>query len=133
MLLLDTHVLVWLVEGKEMLSPRGKELIAQAQRQGAVAVSVISFWEVARLAARERLRLNFGIVQWRFNVLSSGIQEIPLSGPAAIAATCLDEFHADPADRFIVATAMQQNATLLTADREILSWHGALQREDARQ
>lgn len=132
MLLLDTHVLVWLMEGHEALSHQSRQKIAQAQAQSAVAVSVISFWEIARLAEKNRLRLKIPVLQWRANVFSAGVQEIALGGLAAIAAIQLDAFHADPADRFIVATAIQHNALLLTADREILSWPGALQRGDAR-
>ncbi|HEX2162965.1 MAG TPA: PIN domain nuclease, partial [Thermoanaerobaculia bacterium] len=59
--------------------------------------------------------------------------ELPLAGDVAVAATQLDGFHADPADRFIVATAQATAATLVTADSRILDWPGRLKRHDARR
>jgi PIN domain nuclease of toxin-antitoxin system len=99
---------------------------------GDLGVSVISFWEVALLATKGRLRMTQPLAAWRRDLIKRGIVEIPLGGSAAIAAVQLQDFHADPADRLIVATAREIGATLVTADRRILSWSGRLDRRDAR-
>ena len=96
------------------------------------AVSAISFWEVALLVRKGRLRLEQSLGVWRRDLLGRGVIELPLGGATCIAAAQLGYFHADPADRFIVATARELGATLLTADDKILAWSGRLDRRDAR-
>ncbi len=64
---------------------------------------------------------------------SAGVRAVPLDGEVAVAAAELDGFHQDPADRLIVATARDEGARLLTSDRQILTWPGALDRADARR
>ena len=67
---------------------------------------------------------------WRRELLGAGIREIAVDGEVGIRAARLPDFHADPADRVIVATA-QTGHTLITADRQILEWNGTLRRIDA--
>jgi PIN domain nuclease of toxin-antitoxin system len=67
----------------------------------------------------------------RSELLNTGIIEIPLSGEITILAAQLKSLHGDPADRFIVATAITQEATLLTADRALLRWRNELPRQNA--
>jgi PIN domain nuclease of toxin-antitoxin system len=95
-----------------------------------LAVSVISFWEVALLVARGRVRGP--VARWGRELLEHGIVELSLGGGTCIAATQLEDFPADPADRFIVATTQALGATLVTADQRILAWTGPLERHDAR-
>jgi PIN domain nuclease of toxin-antitoxin system len=91
-----------------------------------VAVCAISFWEVAMLAARGRIELRQSAESWRVDWLRAGLEEIALDGTLAVAAAALTEFHPDPADRFIAATAMGRAATLITADQAMLRWPGPL-------
>jgi PIN domain nuclease of toxin-antitoxin system len=84
-------------------------------------------------AARGRIALEPSVDRWRLRVLGLGIQEVTLTGDIAIAAARLPDFHADPADRIIVATGMAAGATLVTADDRILGWPGKLKRHDARR
>ncbi len=58
---------------------------------------------------------------------------MPLSAEIALLAAELDELHGDPIDRIIVATALVEDAVLLTADRSILEWNGKMRRQDARR
>ncbi len=132
MILLDTHVLIWLMEGVPELGQRSLSLIHD-QRAPSVAVSAISFWEVAMLEARQRLRLAQPLPNWRTAILDAGIVEVAVTGEVGIAAAGLAAFHGDPADRIIVATAKLQRAVLVTADRGILDWSGPLRRQDARR
>jgi len=99
----------------------------------AVAVCAIPFWEVAMLAARGLINLRQSPESWRLDWLQVGLGEIPLSGANAVAASALEAFHADPADRFIVATALARGATLLTADQAILGWSGPLRSQPANR
>ena len=69
---------------------------------------------------------------WRRELLGQGLAEIPVDGGIGIHANALPGFHADPADRIIVATA-QGGHRLVTADDRILRWSGDLNRLDARE
>ncbi len=133
MLLFDTHALVWLVEGSKELGRRTARRADDALARDGLAVTSISFWEIAMLADRGRIALQPSVDRWRLRVLGLGIQEIPLTGDIAIAAARLSDLHADPADRIIVATGMAEDATLVTADDRILDWSGELKRQDARR
>jgi PIN domain nuclease of toxin-antitoxin system len=90
----------------------------------------VSFWELAMLIAKGRINSITSPTRHRARILSSDIQEIPLTGDTGILAADLD-LHGDPADRFIAATAIIQGATLLTADRAFLRWRHPLPRQDA--
>lgn len=83
------------------------------------------------LAARGRIDLHQSPQSWRLDWLKAGLEEIPLDGAHALAASALEAFHADPADRFIVATALARDATLVTADQAILAWPGPLLNQPA--
>jgi PIN domain nuclease of toxin-antitoxin system len=130
-ILLDTHVLLWLDRQDPALGPTTRELIQTEWERGSVSVCAISFWEAAMLAARGRVDLWQSPESWRLDWLGAGLEEIALDSATAMAAAALVEFHPDPADRFIVATALAQGATLVTADQAILSWPGPLQRHSA--
>jgi PIN domain nuclease of toxin-antitoxin system len=133
MVLLDTHVLVWLVEGSSPLGRQAARFADRTRANDGLAVASISFWEMAMLADRGRVALEPSVEQWRLRVLGIGVQEIPLTGDIAIAAARLPDLHADPADRIIVATGIASDAILMTADERILGWTGALRRRDARR
>ena len=116
----------------ERVGRSARHLADTAIDSGGLAISAVSFWEVALLVKKERLRLRRSLDVWRRELLERGVIELPLGGATCIAAAQLEHFHADPADRFIVATAQELGATLLTADDKILAWPGRLDRRDAR-
>lgn len=132
MILLDTHVLLWLDRDDAQLGHQARKSIAQAWERCQVAVSVISFWEADMLNRRGRIHLGLPPERWRADWLEAGLLELPLEGGIALQAVELDAFHADPADRFIAASAIWHSATLLTADQAILNWPGSLERLDGR-
>jgi PIN domain nuclease of toxin-antitoxin system len=88
---------------------------------------------VAWLHHAGRVTLPVAPLRWRASLLGEGLLEIPLDGEVAVAAVELPDFHQDPADRLIVATARDEGARLLTSDRRILGWAGAIDRVDARR
>lgn len=132
MIVLDTHVLLWLRYGDARLGDRTRGELENAWKEGDAAVSAISFWEIAMLQDRGRLTLLHDTQHWRRELLQQGLVELPTDGDIGIRAARLEGFHGDPADRLIVATAMA-GRRLATADRRILSWRGPLHLLDARE
>lgn len=132
MLLLDTHVLVWLDEGSSRLGKTALQIINEFLATGQLGVATISFWEIAMLVEKQRLVMKTELDVWRSDLLQTGLLEIPLRGATAIRAGQLQLFHGDPADRMIVASAIENGATLMTADEKILSWPQFHQKLDAR-
>ncbi len=129
--ILDTHALIWLDEGNKRLGSKTRKRIDKAFKEEQLAVSAISFWEIAMLEKKERLSLSTPVSQWMDDLLQSGLQEIPVTGAISVIAANLDNFHGDPADRLIAATAISRSAVLLTADERILTWKGNVERFDA--
>ena len=82
------------------------------------------------LVHRGRIRLADDVHSWRRKHLEQGVVEIPVDGEIGIRAVELTDFHADPADRLIVATALADHR-LVTSDRRILEWPGRLHRLSA--
>ena len=130
MTIADTHTLVWLWTGDDHLGPNSRQTIDGALRSGELAVSAMTFWEVGMLRAKNRLDFPENVAAWRRELLGQGLIEIPVDGETGIRANELPDFHADPADRIIVATAMNGHE-LVTADRRILDWSGELRCVDA--
>ncbi len=129
---MDTHALIWLNLGSPRLGPRARQAADEALLEGRLAVSAVSFWEVAVLVERRRVELDRSTDRWHQELLRSGVIEVPLDGRIAITAIGLPGLHGDPADRFIAATAILNEARLITADRRLLNWFGPLECLDAR-
>lgn len=132
MILLDTHVLVWLDEANPRLGARAIERIDTAFHAGKAMVSAISFWEVGMLVRKDRIRLDMDLSVWRNDFMEQGLVELPVTGKIGIKAAGFKQFHGDPADRLIAATALQNSLTLLTADEKLLGYELAIARMDAR-
>jgi len=105
--------------------------MAAAWKADGLAVSAISYWEVEMFRVKNRIALAMEVRAWRNLNLLQGVREIPLDGAMGARAASLEEFHPDPADRYIVATALERGFRLMTADRRILTWPGRLERIDA--
>ena len=82
------------------------------------------------LSAKGRIRLEEEVLTWRRRQLEQGMIEIAVDGEIGIRAASLEQFHPDPADRIIVATALAGHR-LATADSRILLWPGQLSRISA--
>jgi PIN domain nuclease of toxin-antitoxin system len=122
-IVLDTHIWIWLAEDIQ-LSDATFNRIDEAARNGQVLVPAICMWEVALLKAKGRLTIEEDVLSWLNRALSfTGIELCPLT--PAIAARSYNlpgTFHDDPADRMIVATAIVEDAVLLTRDDSILKY-----------
>jgi len=124
-LLIDTHYWLWLAGGdKERLTSVVVSRLQNAADHDSLLVSAISVWEIAILDAKGRVQLFKTRTQWVDEALAiSGLTLAPLSPAIAIESNQLPgEFHGDPADRIIVATARVLGARLLTNDRSIRAY-----------
>ncbi len=130
-IVLDTHVALWLITESSSLGKECRRIARQAAANAQLAVSAVSFWEIALLIAKRRLRLGDSAGEMRRQILAAGASELPLAGEIAILAGELDGLHSDPADRFIAATAIAHDATLVTADERLLRWRHRLRRHNA--
>lgn len=131
--LLDTHVVIWGATGDRKLGRRARQLIGKAIDLRCAWISAISFWEVALLILRDDLEVDGTPADWRRMVLGKGLQELPLTGEAAIRGALALPYHGDPGDRMIVGASLSMGATLVTGDAELLDWSGKLPRHNARQ
>ena len=127
LVLLDTHIWLWLAAGTEPLSRPARDAIAVAAGGGTLRVAAMSVWEIAMLASRNRIVLGKPTAEWVEEALSApGLTLEPLSPMIAIESCQLPAgFRSDPADHLIVATARMTGATLMTRDRRILGYAAA--------
>jgi PIN domain nuclease of toxin-antitoxin system len=127
LIVLDTHVLIWAVDGDRRLGPAACRLIEETVRTDRLGISAITPWEIALLVERGRLRLGQELGRWIRDVLSlPGFTLVPIEPAIAIDSVRLPgDLHADPADRLIVATARHLDTPLMTADRQILAYSAA--------
>ncbi|HEY7546272.1 MAG TPA: type II toxin-antitoxin system VapC family toxin [Blastocatellia bacterium] len=123
MILLDTHIWVWWVHDDARLSEQQKQWIRNNEEHG-LGISAISCWEVAKLVEYNRLTLPCPVAEWFDQALAyPGVQLLNLTPRIAVESTQLPgQFHRDPADQIIVATARVYDCPLLTADQKILNY-----------
>lgn len=133
MILLDTQVLMWSTESDPRLGELARAALKNGEVNRELAVSAITFWEIAQLARRSRIQILASASAWRRTLLANGLIELPFDGAVAIASVELEGLHKDPADRFIAATALAHDATLVTADEKLLAWQAPVVRIDARR
>ena len=120
MILVDTHVVVWLAFDQKQISIRAKAAIADARKNAdGLAICDITLLELATLASKGRIRLDVGLESFLKEVESRFVV-LPISGSACARAMGLPAgYPKDPADRMIGATALVEGLSLLTADRAI--------------
>lgn len=121
MYLLDTHVLLWLADRQEELSPEARAAIAKAA--GNLFISSITGFEIAVKAERGGLVLSRRPGDWIRDALSlHGVVEIPVTCEIGTLAAALPPIHRDPCDRIIIATARIHDLTIITKDTIIPSY-----------
>jgi PIN domain nuclease of toxin-antitoxin system len=129
--MLDTHVLIWWVTGDvSKLSAAAKAKLYLEQpidpetQSKSIIVSSITALEIAQLVHRERLTLTMDVSIWLATAASvPGLVFVPVDNDIAIKSVQLPgEFHKDPADRIIVATARKYGIPLITADEKIRAY-----------
>ena len=115
-LLLDTHIWLWSLRSPELLGKRVQHEMRSPDNE--LWLSPISTWEALLLHRKKRLYLGLDLARWA-EIATAKFQEAPITRDIAVAAHELD-LHNDPADRFLAATAMILDLTLVTADTRLL-------------
>ena len=124
MILLDTHAWIWWVTDPERLSPGATAAIEREIERGQILVSAISCWELTLLVRKGRLALNLDAADWiAASEALPYLRFAPVDHRIAMQANLLrGALHDDPADRFLIATAIILGATLVTRDERIRAY-----------
>ena len=123
-LLLDTHILIWAATEPERLSRTASSLIEDVDNE--TVFSAVSLWEIAikRGRGRDDFRIDPGL--FRRNLFNNGYAELAMTGAHAAGIANLPPLHKDPFDRMLVAQAMIEGLTLVTADPAVAKYPGAI-------
>lgn len=122
MIVLDTHALVWWIDSPQKLSKKAREIIEEEQiKEGSILVSSISTLEIYRLVKNGKLQLIDHVDNWLEKIESlPAVRFVPVDNRIAAYSINLPDFdHKDPADRIIIATALNLGAKLVTSDKKI--------------
>lgn len=125
-LLLDTHVLIWAAGFPDRVSPEGRDLIANIENE--LFFSAASLWEVAIKSALGREDFTVDARLLRRGLLDNGYSELPVVSEHAVAIDGLPAIHKDPFDRLLIAQAMVEGITLLTADDFVSQYPGPIRK-----
>lgn len=124
-MLLDTHVWLWYFSDPEQLSQAALIAIESAVKRCEVYVCAVSVWEITLLVRKDRLKLSMTPAEWLAACESLDFLHIvPLDARTLLRAAELNDFHPDPADRFITAYALENGWKLVTKDRRIRDYQG---------
>lgn len=123
MIVLDTNSLIWWISNPEKLSGKARKEIENAKKT-TIYISSMSVFEIYILLRKGRLKIDIFPDQWLERIESLPfVRFVPIDNKIAIAAVELTDFdHKDPADRIIIATALNLGAKLVTADKKILDY-----------
>jgi PIN domain nuclease of toxin-antitoxin system len=124
MILLDTHALVWYLDNSEKLSQKSRKVIDTGLSNDGIGIADITLWEIAMLVHKGRLTFDRDVEQWLTDLSDlPKFKKFRISPAIAALSTQLPgEFHGDPADRLIVATALNIDAPLVTRDGPIRNY-----------
>jgi len=123
-LLLDTHLLIWTAGSPDKLSKAACALIED--RDNEIAFSAVSIWEIAIKFALQKPEFNVDPHLVRRGCLDNAMTELAMTSAHAIVTASLPPIHKDPFDRLLVAQAMAEGVTLLTADETIAQYRGPI-------
>ena len=119
--LLDTHIVLWFAEGSERLSESAKQSVLNVDHER--YVSIVSAWEAALKIGRQKLKLDGGIKEFFRIIDDSGFIILPLKKDHIEIVSALPFHHSDPFDRLLVASAISEEMTFITADKNIHSYN----------
>ena len=122
--LLDTHTWIWWHMTPSKLSKKVKQLISETEKYEELLLSSISTWEFCKLLEKKRLGISCNPEDWLSSALDMPkFKLVSLTPSIAYRSTVLPQpFHNDPGDQIIVATAREENATILTKDDKIQNY-----------
>lgn len=124
-LLIDTHLLLWAAEGFERLPTRAQTLMSVPENE--LFFSAASLWEIVIKSSLNREDFKVDPRLLRRGLLDNGYSELPVLSEHAVAVGCLPPIHKDPFDRLLIAQAIVEGITLLTADAHLTKYSGPVQ------
>lgn len=120
MILLDTHVFIWFVNGDDKLSEKYLKILREDK---SLHLSVISCWEISLLLKKDRIELKYPFDEWIQNALkATNVNLINLDMDIVLTYHNIFNFHSDPADMLISATSICKNIPLLTFDKKLIEY-----------
>lgn len=135
MIILDTNVILRVTNelGTERVSRSTRDFVVDSQRRGEAAISAATIWEIGEQADKGKLQMDLALFMDR--LAEDQVIIIPIDGNIATRAVRLrrEWGEKDPADRFIMATAILTNSQLVTTDADMIAWNGPVRVVDARQ
>jgi PIN domain nuclease of toxin-antitoxin system len=123
-LLLDTHLLIWAVSEPDRLSATALALMNDEANQ--LFFSAASIWEIAIKASYQRADFLVNVPELHTELIRNGYQEMAVSSSHTFAVVHLPHLHKDPFDRLLLAQAMREDLTLVTADPLLASYPGPI-------
>jgi PIN domain nuclease of toxin-antitoxin system len=126
-ILVDTHILIWWVDGSNKLPSTHEKGIKIAQASDGIAISIISLWEIAKKVENGKLTLTLPVGDWIDAAQRQpGIAILPLTPEIILDSTQLpndyNKTNSDPADQLIIATSRIENVELMTLDSKMLRY-----------
>ena len=123
-LLLDTHLLLWTSGVSGRLSPEARDVIADTRNE--FVFSVANIWEVAIKYSLERRSMGMNPRALRAGLIENGYKELAITSEHALVVPLLPPIHGDPFDRILIAQAISEGLTLLTADAVVARYPGPI-------
>ncbi len=125
-LLLDTQLLLWAASHPERLSPSARRRLNDPENE--LIFSAASIWEITikNALGRDDFRVEPRVL--RRSLLDNGYTELPVTGEHAVNVDTLPAFHKDPFDRLLIAQALAEGITLLTADKNLARYRGPVRK-----
>lgn len=122
--LLDTQIVLWLAAEPHKLSTEARAVLADPSNE--ICFSVVNLWEVAIKRALDRPTFQLNPVRLRQKLLAAGFHELAVTGDHALEVAHLPPIHRDSFDRILVAQAISEGLTLITADRRLRDYPGSI-------
>lgn len=118
--MLDTHTLIWLLQGNDALSRKAKDIIEETDSEK--YISIASIWEIAIKVSLEKLQLAKPLESFLFDLSQTNINILPIKLSHTLRLSKLEFFHKDPFDRLIIAQSIEENFEVLTRDPNFRSY-----------
>jgi PIN domain nuclease of toxin-antitoxin system len=120
--LLDTHTVLWFFEGSEKLSEKAASILEGDARQNSIGISVASLWEFTVKHSLGKLRFDGGVTDLCAMIEANGWYVLPITQSHLGELADLSPLHRDPFDRLLIAVALSERMTFVTADENIQSY-----------
>jgi PIN domain nuclease of toxin-antitoxin system len=112
--ILDTHILIWFLEGNRSLSNSRRQIISQSQND--IFISIASLWEMAIKISLNKLTLTQSLADVTKQIAAEDIEILPITPEHTLQVSILPFHHRDPFDRIIISQAQVENLAILTDD-----------------